>query len=354
MSDLIKKLELSIENLKEKKCKLFFFVQDTKGNAKASVAYIYDLALTLKNAGFNSIILHEKSDYFGVQDWLGSEYMDKLEHISVEGQNLQVAPEDVILVPELFGYIMPQVANLPCGKVVICQSYDYIFETLQPGQSWNQFGFLKCITTSEKMKEYITRVMRNVSVDVIEPMISNEFSKSQFPPKPVIAIHTREHRDSINFIKLFYTKFPQYRWISFRDMRGISRNEFANVIKDCMLSVWVDKESSFGTFPIESMKSGVPVMGSIPNLAPEWMNEDNGIWVQDLISLPDLVADYLQNWLEDNVSDKLYLGGLQTAEKYSDGQKFEKTIVSTFNDLIEKRVENFESELNKQTQEENV
>jgi hypothetical protein len=66
MSDLIKKLENSIENLKEKKCKLFFFVQDTKGNGRASVSYIYNLALTLKNAGYNSIILHEKSDYFGV------------------------------------------------------------------------------------------------------------------------------------------------------------------------------------------------------------------------------------------------------------------------------------------------
>ena len=354
MSELVKKLEQSIENLKEKKCKIFFFVQDTKGNAKASVAYIYDMALGLKNAGFNSVILHEKPDYFGVQDWLGTEYMEKLEHISVEGQNLQVAPEDMIIVPELFGYIMPQIANIPCGKIVVCQSYDYIFETLQPGQSWNQFGFLKCITTSEKMKEYVTRVMRNVSVDVVEPSIPNIFSKSDFPQKPIIAIHTREQRDAINFIKLFYTKFPQYRWVSFRDMRGISKNEFANVIKECMLSVWIDEKSSFGTFPIESMKSGVAVMGAIPNLVPEWMDENNGIWVQDLITMPDLVADFLQNWLEDNVSDKLYEGGFKTAEKYSNTENYENKIVKLFNNLIESRIENFESELNKQTQEQNV
>ena len=354
MSDLIKKLENSIENLKEKKCKFFFFVQDTKGNGRASVSYIYNLALTLKNAGYNSIILHEKSDYFGVQDWLGSEYMEKLEHLSVEGQNLQVSPEDFIFVPELFGYIMPQVANLPCGKVVICQSYDYIFETLQPGQSWNQFGFLKCITTSEKMKEYITSAMRNVSVDVIEPLISEDFSKPEFPQKPVIAIHTREQRDAINFIKLFYNKFPQYRWISFRDMRGISRKEFGTVLKDCMVSVWIDKESSFGTYPIECMKSGVPVIGAIPNLIPEWMNENNGIWIQDLITIPDLIADFIQNWLEDNVSDKIYEGGILTSEKYSSIEIHEKKITKLFENLIESRLENFESEYNKQTQEQNV
>jgi hypothetical protein len=254
MSDLIQKLEQSIENLSNKTAKIYFFVQDTKGNAKASVRYIYEMCLTLKNLGYNPQILHEKPDYFGVQDWLGSEYMD-IPHITVEGQNLQISPEDTIVVPELFGYVMSQIANLPCAKIVLCQSYDYIFETLQPGQTWSQFGFTKCITTSNEMKEHISKVMRGCSIDVLEPTIFNSFNPSKYPSKPIVAIHTREHRDSVNFIKGFYARFPQYRWISFRDMRGISQEEFANVLRDCMVSVWVDDTSSFGTFPLESMAS---------------------------------------------------------------------------------------------------
>ena len=67
------------------------------------------------------------------------------------------------MVPEIFGYIMTQISNLPCAKIVLCQSYDYIYETLQPGQTWPQLGFTKCITTSDKMSEYISQNMRGVS-----------------------------------------------------------------------------------------------------------------------------------------------------------------------------------------------
>jgi hypothetical protein len=354
MNDLIKKLEQSIENLKNKKARVFFFVQDTKGNARASIRYIYQMAMSLKDAGYESIILHEKPDYFGVQDWLGGDYMSKLRHIAVEGQNLEVAPEDVIVVPELYGYVMGQLANLPCAKIVLCQSYDYIFETLQPGQTWVQFGFTKCITTSETMKGYISQTMRGVSVDVIEPIISDCFKPSKYPVKPVIAIHSREQRDSINLIKSFYIKYPQYRWISFRDMRGVSESEFANNLRECMLSVWIDERSSFGTFPLESMASGVPVMAKSPSLVPNWMESNNGLWIDDTMKLQDYIAEFIQNWLEDNVSDKIYEGGILTSEKYSSVEIHEKKITKLFENLIESRLENFESEYNKQTQEQNV
>ena len=353
MSDLIQKLEQSIENLKNRTAKIYFFVQDTKGNARASVKYIYDLALVLKNEGLNTIILHEKSDYFGVQDWLGGHYMD-IQHTCVEGQNLQIAPEDTIVVPEIFGYVMNQLTNLPCAKIVLCQSYDYIFETLQPGQVWTQFGFNKCITTSETMKEHISKIMRGVSIDVIEPIISDKFEPSKYPSKPIIAIHTREQRDSINLIKQFYAKFPQYRWISFRDMRGISQDEFAGVLKNCMLSVWIDNTSSFGTFPLESMASGVPVIAKTPSLLPSWISENNGIWITESIKLEEFISDFIQNWLEDNISPDLYNQGIETSGRYKNSELFKKSIIDNFTGYMDTRVEIFENEVNKQQLEQNA
>ena len=43
----ITKLELSVENMKNKKSRIYLIAQDTKGNAKASIAYIYRLGLSL-------------------------------------------------------------------------------------------------------------------------------------------------------------------------------------------------------------------------------------------------------------------------------------------------------------------
>ena len=178
MDDRKEKVLLAIDNLKNKKSKIYFIVNDTKGNPKGSIRYIYQMAEALKNNGFNPIILHEKPDYSGVASWLGDWYMENIPHQPIEGQNLEIGPEDFLIVPEIYGFIMEQITNLPCAKIVLAQSYAYVVETLQPGQVWPQFGFLKCITTNEKQKEYISSIMRNVTFDVVNPYIPDFYEKN--------------------------------------------------------------------------------------------------------------------------------------------------------------------------------
>ena len=127
---------------------------------------------------------------------------------------------------------------------------------------------MKCITTNEKQKEYISEIMGNVSFDIVEPFINEYFSPKTLPSKPIVSIHTREQRDTMKIIKSFYLKYPQYRWITFRDMRGLNQKEFGDYLKDSFVSIWVDDTSGFGTFPLESMLSKTPVIGKVPNMKP--------------------------------------------------------------------------------------
>ena len=62
-------------------------------------------------------------------------------------------------------------------------------------------------------------------------------------------------------ISEFYLNYPQLRWITFRDMVQMTYEEFSDALKECIASVWIDDESTFGTFPLESMKCEVPVIG---------------------------------------------------------------------------------------------
>jgi len=346
-NNLQEKVKQSIQNLTEKNARLYFLVQDTKNNATASVRFIYEIAYALKTNGFNPIILHEKNDYSGVSQWLDEKYMNELPHKSIENQNLEISPEDFIVLPEIFGFIMDQIKNLPCGKIILSQCYSYIVETLQPGQSWAQFGFLKCITTTEKQKEYLERIMRQTTYDILTPTISEKFEPRILPPMPIVAVHTKEQSDTINLIKTFYLKFPQYRWFTFKDMRGLSEKEFAETLKECFLSVWIDDESSFGTFPIESMACGVPVIAKVPNIQPEWMEENNGIWVTDKTLMTDFIADFIQNWLEDNVKPELYVEMEKTSKKYKNKQLFESNVVRLFEGYLTTRSESFESQISK-------
>ena len=346
-NNIIEKVKNSIANLADKKSRIYLLVQDTKNNATASVRLIYEIAYTLKNNGYNPIILHEKNDYTGVSKWLGEKYANEIPHQSIENQNLEISPEDFIVLPELFGYIMEQINNLPCGKIVLSQSYSYILETLQPGQTWAQYGFLKCITTSNTQKEYLEKVMRQTNYDILEPTISENFEHRSLPPLPIIAVHTREQADTIRLIKTFYLKFPQYRWFTFKDMRGLSEKEFAETLKECFLSVWIDDESSFGTFPLESMSCGIPVIGKIPDLAPEWMTENNGIWVTNKTLMTDFIADFIQNWLEDNVKPELYEEIKSTSDKFKNKQQFESSVIKLFDGYFKARINSFENQISK-------
>ena len=345
-NSLKEKVLKSIEILNNKQARIYFLVQDTKGNAKASVRFIYQMAKTLKDNNFNPIILHEKKDYSGVAAWLDEEYM-QIPHRAIEGQNLEISPEDFLIIPEIFAFMMEQVKQLPCAKVVLTQSYAYIVETLQPGQNWAQYGFFKCITTTNNQKEYIERVMRQSTFDIIKPYITDNFQPKSVPPMPIVGVHTKEQSDAVNIIKTFYLKFPQYRWFTFRDLRGLSEREFANSLRDCFVSVWIDDDNGFGTFPLESMKSNVPVIGKIPNLKAEWMTEENGIWITDKTLLADVIADFIQNWLEDNIKPELYAEMQKTIEPYSNKQEFDSSVVNLFNSYLENRAKSFEEQINK-------
>jgi hypothetical protein len=95
------------------------------------------------------------------------------------------------------------------------------------------------------------------------------------------------------------------------------------------------------------MKVGVPVIGKIPNLKPNWLTEENGIWTTNQIQMVDIVAEFIQNWLEDNISEKLYTNGDETSKNYSNQNKFELSVVSTFEGYLNTRLISFQEQLTK-------
>ena len=95
------------------------------------------------------------------------------------------------------------------------------------------------------------------------------------------------------------------------------------------------------------MKTGTPVIGIQPELVPEWMNENNGIWVKDEIILPDLLADWAQNWLEDNISEEVYNNIQSTADSLQSRELYESKIVSLFESYLNNRALQMEEQISK-------
>jgi len=359
-----------LSKIDNKDFSLYFFTLDTLGNPVAGVANIYEHVKVLNELGYKAYIMHEKDNYkvrgdetsMGINDWLGEEYA-KLPHISIEAQQLSVTPADYIIIPEIFANVMDQVKQFPCKKVVFCQSYDYLLELLPIGKKWNNdFGFNDVITTSERQANYVKSLFHGINTHIVPVGIADYFKPSEKPKIPVVTIVTRNHGDAKKIANAFYLQFPIYKFVTFKELRGITKTQFAEELGKSCLAVWIDNPSGFGTFPLEAMQSGTPVIGLIPNMVPEWMEglneggditlKNNGVWTNTTLNIPELIGTYMKVWFEDSVPQDLLDTMVETNGLYSmENQK--KQIEKVYGTLVANRRKEYESMIQtKETNEE--
>jgi glycosyltransferase involved in cell wall biosynthesis len=348
----IEKLESSLKRIEDGENVIYFLTYDTKNNPRAAIKNIYDMALALNENGYKAKILVEDKTYGGVESWLGETYKG-VEIVSIKDDNIEIKVEDVIVVPEHYSNVLPQLANVRAVKVMLVQQKDYIFETLSIGSRWSDFGFDKCITTSESTKKYISEYFPETLTYLVPPFIGDNFKPTDKVVKPYIAISCRDRLIHRKLISEFYLKFPHLRWVTFRDMVQMTYEEFSDNLKECMVSVWVDDENTFGTFPLESMKSGVPVVGKIPNIEPDWLS-DNGMWTYELNKITELLGTYVLAWLEGvELTDEVKEVMKNTILPYSKETHTSNT-TSIFGSLISIRTESIKNALEKFKTEENA
>lgn len=341
----IEKLESALGRLNNNESIVYFLTYDSKNNPRAGIKYIYDLALTLNNNGIKSKILVEDNTYTGVSHWLGDKYKS-IPVVSIKDDNVELKIDDVLVVPEYYSNVLQQVSNVKCVKVMLVQQKEYIFETLPIGSRWSDYGFDRVITTTEESKKYILEFFPESLVHIIPPIIGDNFYPSKLPRKPHVAISCRDRSIHRKLISEFYLKYPHLRWITFRDMVQMSYDEFSDTLRECMVSLWVDNESTFGTFPLESMKCGIPVIGKIPNTDPDWIGE-NGMWSYDLNKIVDILGTFITAWLEGSeLEDEVKIKMNETLLPYTTSVT-EEVIKNVFTSFKNKRVESIQKALEK-------
>jgi glycosyltransferase involved in cell wall biosynthesis len=143
-----------------------------------------------------------------------------------------------------------------------------------------------------------------------------------------------------------------YKWVSFKELRGLPRTEFAEELGKSCLAIWLDESAGFGTFPLEAMECKTPVIGKIPNMIPEWMEsvdeegnaaiKNNGVWTNTTLNIPELIATYMKVWLEDAVPTDLLDAIDESTGKYT--EENQQTIIkSVYENLIAERKAEFDN-----------
>jgi hypothetical protein len=350
----VEKIKAALDRLTNKKSKFIFCVPESQ-NPVASIYEIYFHATVVKNMGYEVIVMVERSDYVPPA-WIEKE-LTQFKHMSMSDPKLTVSVDDIMIIPDIYSNIMEQTKNLPCLRIGLLQSVDYMINALIPGTDWALFGIRDIITTSETLKEVVNTFYGKgkFNIKTYNIGIPDYFEPSKIPQKPIISVVGRNANEIAKFVKLFFSKYPQYNWITFDPMltkskppQTMRRVDFAKRLQNNFAAVWIDRIASFGTFPLECMKSGTIPICLKPDIMPEYMIERDekgvgtkvveggGIWTDNYYDLPILTGEVLIKFLDDNISPALYEKMNAIASKYNQ-EDSEKRLVEIYQEFINQR-----------------
>ena len=353
----IEKIKSSLDRLINKKSKFLFCVPESQ-SPSASVYEIYFHATVVKSMGYDVYILVEKGDYV-VPTWIEKE-LTQFKHIPMSDPKLTVGPEDIMIIPEVYSIVMEQTKNLPCQRIGLLQSVDYMINSLIPGTDWKSFNINDVITTSETLKEWLETFygIGKFNIKSYNVGIPDYFERSDVPQKPVVSVVGRNANEISKLVKLFFSKYPQYSWVTFDPMltkskppQQMRRVDFAKRLQGNFAAVWIDRIASLGTFPLECMKSGVIPICLKPDITPEYILERTsgdtgsvvkiaegaGVWTDNFYDLPVLIGEVLVKFLDDAISPDLYASMEKLSEKYNQ-ENSQKQLTEIYQGFVDARL----------------
>lgn len=345
-NEMLKIVDENISKLKNKEYKLYFFVLDTKGNPSTSLEYIYHTALTLSKRGHKVVMLHQENEFIGVEDWLGSEYAS-LEHMNIDKDNVEVSPCDFLFIPDIFANVMLQTKKLACKRVVIVQNYGNITEFMPVSQTLDSLNIIDAVVTSNFQKEKLNSYFPNVRTHIVSPSIRNVFRNNEGQRKLIVNLLTKEQSDANRIVKPFYWKNPMYRWVTFRDLRGLSKELLAESLREGAVTIWVDDKTEFGTSLIEAIKCGGVVLGKVPEYLSDWMMEGDSLtksvlWFNDVDDVSNMLPSIIRSWTLDNVPDNVYDNQKDLRKLFTEETQLNEIIEVYEKGFIHKRLSDFE------------
>ena len=309
--EMLKTVEENVKRLEDKTFNVYFFTLDTKGNPSPSLAYIYKIANFLLKEGYNVTMLHDEKNFVGVGDWMGEEYAN-IPHSHIESKNVLVNASDFLFIPEIFANVATSTKKLPCKRVILVQNYKHITEFLPVSLPYDRLGISDIIAIDKKNADMTQKYFPEVRTHIVHPSISGAFRSTEAPRKLLINIMSRDVEDANQFVKPFYWMEPMYKWVSFRDIRGYSKELEAEALRDAFATIWIDDKNNTGQSLLEALRCGSIVLAKVPNDPAEWMLAKSGdltekvIWFDTLDQLPSMIASLVRSWTLDKVPEDVY------------------------------------------------
>lgn len=352
-------LDGTIEKLENGDYTAYFYLPDFDKQS-GGMKLTYDHVKCMNESGFRAKIIHQKSGFrpSWLNDYFEKDEEDNLKNIPVvylDDGNLQIHMEDFFFIPEGFPQLMENLnkQNAPCKKVVFCQNWYYVLNALAPGVFWTDYGVYDCMSVSKTQTEYLKMIMPQLRIknvyghipsDVFYPPEKMTDKKMQVAFIPSRDGGTKSH----NVIKTFYALFPHFRFIQFVEVRGLTKEDYAKVLRESAFYIHFDEFSSWGTAPIEAYLSKTLVAGWDGFGGREYMNTTN-TWIVpngDILRLALAMGNMIEVFMLDDVTEETWKEMARACENYTiESEK--DSIIAAHNEYRAERIDEISTLRNK-------
>ena len=254
----------------------------------------------------------------------------------IDAYPLNVHPEDFMFIPEGFPNVMERTVGVSCKRIVLAQSWLYILAGMKNGQIWQNFGIKDVVSVSDFISEYIQAIMPGIKIKSLKQGINRDifYKPEKFSDKmPIIGYQSGRGPESQmkthTAIKMFYAANPHMRWWRFMELSGMSREEFAERLRDCAFVLYTDDVAGFGTLPLEAMACGTHVVGYAAPGGKEYTHGQNGFWANNgnVFELSELLGIAVDKWVSGEMDvDDIQKDYEATLREYTVEGEAERTL----------------------------
>ena len=269
-----------------------FYVSHDLSEPRGGIAVLYHHVSALREHGFEAFIVHATPSF---------RYPLARRDIPViDASDLGVSRTDVLVVPEDHPAAIRKCRALSCRKVLLCQNHFYVFDGLEPGKTWAEFGFSDFLCVSRPIQQAL-RKWFGVDASVVRPVIHNAFFSETFKPLAAPVTAACMPRKGLPHLRLVQgllaarpVKGSDIAWV---EIDGLPQDQVAARLRAAHIYISTSEAEGLGLPPLEAMAAGCLVVGFAGGGGLDYAAADNGIWVPD--EDPWALAEALRETLLD-------------------------------------------------------
>jgi len=301
---------------------------------RGGVNVLYDHVFTLRQHGFDAFVVHATPSY----RYRFAQYPVPVIDASTD---FRVLKTDTLVVPEDYAAAIRRCRNLSCRKVLFCQGHYCIFDGLEPGEKWSDFGFSTYLCTSILMRQVMKRWF-GVDASVVSPCVDTAFYSDE--PKPLgppftVATMPRKGRRQLRFVQglLAADGSGTSEALSWVEISGMPQEDVATRLRNAHIYVATGVNEGLGLPPLEAMAAGCLVVGFAGGGGAEYATAENGVWVPDedvwaLAEALEQTISALSNPAAAGLLQARRMAGHATAQKYT-RRRFEHELTAFWSGL---------------------